>query len=277
MPSPKNLPYIPLYVGDWKKNLGLQTLSREDRMIFLEIIFFLWESDERGYLVLNGTAITEEVLTNMLNLLEQKGKTCLTNFFALGLLARREGDGAIYWPDLINRLKLSEMRKNAGKSGGLANQKNILLKQKSSKKGKIGSANAEVEITYHKLYLEREDKDKSTVFKYFKEFSLKSEDEFNEKFEKYVALMNWIDEFTPQVNKLEQPIRFKEFLKLQQEFTKDRLLHLLRAMNNYPPLLKKNSHAYQTIANWDRMDQERLGKKPDNSTADFKVIDKKQA
>ena len=129
---------MPFYIGDWKKDPGIQVLTREQRMIWFEMLMLMWESAERGYLTINGNPIPDEMLAVALNLDNQILSKTLTTFETLGLFSRRENDGAIYSRKQVEIVELSEKRKNAGIQGGNPN----LVNQKSTKSVEEGLPNA---------------------------------------------------------------------------------------------------------------------------------------
>jgi hypothetical protein len=142
MPDKKcDLPAMPFYIGDWKKDPAVQILNREDKMIWLELIFLMWESKERGYLTVNNKPMTTEMIAIALNLDNQTTTKRLTSFADIGLFSRRESDGAIYCRKIVNIVELSNKRKNAGKQGGNPN----LVNQDLTKNGVRGYPNAETE------------------------------------------------------------------------------------------------------------------------------------
>jgi len=136
-----DLPAMPFYIGDWKKDPAVQMLSREDKMIWLEMIFLMWESKERGFLTVNGKPITTEMLSVALNLDNQNLSKRLTLYEDFGLFSRRESDGAIFSRRMVKIVELANKRKNAGLLGGNP----ILVKQELSKKQAKGLPNAENE------------------------------------------------------------------------------------------------------------------------------------
>jgi len=138
----KDLPAFPFYIGDWKKDPAIQVLTREYQMIWLDMLFLMWESSERGYLTINNRPMTDEMLQGALKLSPEKLQFCLTYFGEqLGLYSRRE-DGAIYSRKIVKILALSKTRKNAGSMGG-----NPLLVNQNKKFGYgVGYPNAENEI-----------------------------------------------------------------------------------------------------------------------------------
>lgn len=135
----KDLPYLPFYIGDWKKDPAVQTLTLEQKMVWLELIFLMWESEERGYLTINKKPIPEETLAFMLNLDKQKLEIWLTSFESLNLFSRRESDNAIYSRKILNIISLSETRSKAGSLGGNPNLVKPKVKQ-------VAYPNAETDI-----------------------------------------------------------------------------------------------------------------------------------
>lgn len=146
----KDLPAFPFYIGDWKKDPAIQTLTREYQMIWLDMLFLMWESTERGYLTINGKPMTSEMLQGALKLSPEKVEFCLTYFGdQLGLFSKRE-DGAIYSRKILKIIDLSKKRKISGSMGG-----NPVLVNQKRKFGKGGGyPNTENEIEN-----ESEDKD----------------------------------------------------------------------------------------------------------------------
>ena len=122
----KDLPAMPFYIGDWKKDPAVQVLTREEKMIWFEIIMLMWESEERGYLTINKLPITNNMLSIALNLVNLRLTSTLTKFRQLGLFSVREPDKAIYSRKIIKILELSAKRTKTGSLGGnprLVNQR----------------------------------------------------------------------------------------------------------------------------------------------------------
>jgi len=130
MSKKDDLPAMPFYIGDWKKDPGVLSLDREQKSIWFDIICLMWESKERGYLTVNGKPMTDQALSNALNLDNQRLTTTLTLFEDLGLFDRRESDGAIYSRKIIHIENIRKIRKAAGSRGGNPN----LLNQKDNRK-----------------------------------------------------------------------------------------------------------------------------------------------
>lgn len=120
MSKKHDLPYMPFYWGDWFKAMDLQSLPRETRCVWFEMLGRMWESNERGYLTINGKPMSDFAKANALafgssideylkheRILEESG-----------IFSRRESDGAIYSRKVLNDLDLSNIRAKSGSKGG---------------------------------------------------------------------------------------------------------------------------------------------------------------
>jgi len=119
MPNKKDdLPYFPFYIGDWRKATDVQALPRDVQYTWLDMLFYMWESSERGYLTINGKPIGTEALARMMkidrDLLEQNLKH-LSDF---AIYSIRESDGAIYCRKMVKDQQIRISRQKAGSIGG---------------------------------------------------------------------------------------------------------------------------------------------------------------
>jgi hypothetical protein len=124
------LPAIQFYVGDWRKDPGVQSLGYHDRGIWFEILCLMHESENRGVLLLNGAPMPEDALARVLGLDKQILTTTLTSILDYGVASRRQEDGALYSRRMVRDEKLRKIRTEAGKQGGNP----VLLKQNSTTK-----------------------------------------------------------------------------------------------------------------------------------------------
>lgn len=110
-------PAILFYVGDWRKDLAIQSLSYHHRGIWLELLMLMHCSEQRGRLVLNGKPISNLNLARLLGLTEQE-TTDAVSCLLEGGVASLDQNGAI-----INRRMVREeerrdkLRENASKGG----------------------------------------------------------------------------------------------------------------------------------------------------------------
>ena len=126
------LPAIHFYPGDWRKDPGVQSLSYHDRGVWFEILLLMYESSERGKLLLNGHAMPEEALARLLVLDKQNLTTTLTTLLTYGVASRCEKTGALMSRRMVRDEEIRKVRKEAGKLGGNP----VLVKQKRTTKDK---------------------------------------------------------------------------------------------------------------------------------------------
>jgi hypothetical protein len=119
------LPSLQFYPGDWRKDVGIQSLTYHDRGVWFEILMLMHESEKRGVLILNGRAMSDEVLARVLGLDKQILTTTLTSLLECGVASRDDETGALINRRMVRDEKLRKVRAEAGKKGGNP----VLLKQ----------------------------------------------------------------------------------------------------------------------------------------------------
>ncbi len=126
------LPAFQFYPGDWRKDVGVQSLSFHDRGVWWEMLCLMHESERRGVLVLNGHPISDDCLGRLLGLDKQILNTTLTTLLTSGVASRDEETGAIYSRRMVRDENLRKVRTMAGSKGGNP----VLLNQNSTTKDK---------------------------------------------------------------------------------------------------------------------------------------------
>ncbi len=112
-----DLPAMPFYFGDWTKAPEIRALELGDRMIWFEMLGFMWESTERGYLTINNKPIPEDTLARMLGLTVDRLRVGLVAMKDLNVFSVRE-DGAIYSRRMVGDNAKREKFREFGKKGG---------------------------------------------------------------------------------------------------------------------------------------------------------------
>ena len=120
-PSPK-LPAIQWYVGDWRKDPGVQALDYEHRGVWFEILMLMWESEFRGKLLLNGGPMPDEALARLLGLPLDKTKQILSKLLAYGVADREADTEALYCRRMVRDELERRQKVEAGRLGGQATQ-----------------------------------------------------------------------------------------------------------------------------------------------------------
>lgn len=127
------LPALHFYPGDWAKDPGIQALDLFHRGLWLELLFRMHESPERGVLLLNGKPYPIEALAHALRVDKQILTNGLTKLLDYGVASMRE-DGAIFSRRMVRDEDVRQKRIKAGFMGGNPD----LLKQKSTKDTNAG-------------------------------------------------------------------------------------------------------------------------------------------
>lgn len=130
MPSKsKKEPYMPLYVGDYKKNVALRSCSLAARGLWAELQMSMWEAPRRGFLeIREGQTPTDSQLCRQVSAFPEELAAAFEELEDAGVIARTK-ESVIYDPEMIERERLRAARAAGGKKGG-----NPALKDK----GKVG-------------------------------------------------------------------------------------------------------------------------------------------
>lgn len=89
------LPSLQFYPGDWRKDPGVQSLSYEERGIWIEMLFLMHESEQRGKLLLSGKPIAPERLANMLRLDLSRTELTIERFLSVRLIKKDPETGIL--------------------------------------------------------------------------------------------------------------------------------------------------------------------------------------
>lgn len=109
---------MPFYWGDWFKATDIQSLPRHIRCTWFEMLGRMWESTDRGYLSINGTAPTDRELAMILgfgdNVFECKKHL---NYLQKKKIFSRNSEGIIYNRRMVKDAEISRLRAEAGQKG----------------------------------------------------------------------------------------------------------------------------------------------------------------
>lgn len=116
MSKKKDYPAMPFYFGDWRKAPEIRALDLDVRMIWFEILGYMWESTERGYLTLNGNPVTTSVIAKMIGIDVKKMEDSLKEMEQFNVFSIRK-DGAIFCRKMIKDEELRKLKAKAGRAG----------------------------------------------------------------------------------------------------------------------------------------------------------------
>lgn len=148
----RHRPAIQFYVGDWKKDPAVQSLSLTSRGLWFEMLLIMHEAPMSGRLVTpQGQPITEDVLARIVGSTTKQIQACLKEMEKAGTFSRDE-NGVIYSRRMVRDSHISEVRREAGRRGREArfaenlHQQNV--QQNSSKTVSKSSASENVLLEF---------------------------------------------------------------------------------------------------------------------------------
>lgn len=130
--SKKDLPYQPFFWSDWFGDSDVQSLNHADRCVWIEMIGRMWQSTNRGYLLVGGETPTAEQLARILGFGAdaQALAQALASIEKMGLFSRDES-GTIFSRRILRDIAVSDSKSKSGRAGGRASAQakiNDLLK-----------------------------------------------------------------------------------------------------------------------------------------------------
>jgi hypothetical protein len=144
------LPAIQFYPGDWRKDPGVQSLSYEERGIWLELLFMMHESEKPGLLLLGGVPYPTDRLARALRLDNEVMLKVISELITLNVASVDEETGALMCRRMVRDRQFVENRKKCGKLGGNPNFKK-------------GKSNPYYEKDNHRDNLEDNQRDKQKI------------------------------------------------------------------------------------------------------------------
>jgi len=111
-----DLPAFPFYFGDWRKAPEIRAMDLDVRMIWFEMLGFMWESTERGFLTINGKPVSHSVITRFIGCDSIVLDRAIQQMEEFNVFSRRE-DGAIYCRKMVRDQEIRAAKSRAGKEG----------------------------------------------------------------------------------------------------------------------------------------------------------------
>jgi hypothetical protein len=112
------LPSLQWYPSDWLRDPAVRALTLEARAVWFDLLMHMHACEPRGKLVLNGAAIPDDALANMLGLDKQILTTHLKQILTLGVAGIEPSTGIIFSRRMMRDEELRQIRAKAGKLGG---------------------------------------------------------------------------------------------------------------------------------------------------------------
>ncbi len=113
------LPAMQFYVGDWRKDPAVQALSFHDRGVWFEMLCLMFESPERGRLVLkDGVPMPEAALARLLGMERAALRRTLATLAEYAVVKVEPHTGILYNRRMVADAELSRKRAACGRLGG---------------------------------------------------------------------------------------------------------------------------------------------------------------
>lgn len=120
--TPEKLPAFQFYPADWRKDPGVQALSKFDQGMWVNMLCLMSESPRRGVLLLpSGLPMPIEALARSLGENTETTTATVQTLLDYGVAYREEETGAIYNKRMVKDEALRQTRTESGKKGGNPN------------------------------------------------------------------------------------------------------------------------------------------------------------
>ena len=115
-------PAFQFYTGDWRKDAEVQSLDHEHKGIWIDLIVIMWDTAERGRLVLrDGSPMPDVAIARNLGIPEAEWKQKRSTILASGTAS--EDDAGVFYCRRMVRVEGDRLQKvEAGRAGGLVKQ-----------------------------------------------------------------------------------------------------------------------------------------------------------
>ncbi len=122
------MPAFQFYPADWRKSPDVQALSFFDKGIWIEILCLMHESEKRGYLIINGHAMSDEIISNILGLQITEWQRSKDNLISLGVCSVDSKSSALFSRRMVRDtksiLEYKKLKSKAGKKSAISNNHN---------------------------------------------------------------------------------------------------------------------------------------------------------
>lgn len=109
---------MPFYIGDWKKDPGVQALDLEGKGLWREILDDMWECEDRGKLLINGKPPTDEMCGKSYGISAKKFKKMKEKLIYLGVASIDKETGCLISRRMVRDEEIRLKRIECGKKGG---------------------------------------------------------------------------------------------------------------------------------------------------------------
>jgi len=233
-------PAFQWYAMDWLTDVNLRICSRETRADWADLLNYMFLSDERGKLKIQGRPMTKSDIQNLLKLSDSEFDKTFNELIRNGVM-KQDSDGVYYSRRMVKDEEVRKIHAECGKLGG-----NPKLKKKEPIKDNLidnlnqtpSSSSSSSDNSNDKSLLYSESDKKISFGKVEEIYEVSDE------------LLDFIDKNCPTVKKMIVPLSVEESIKLRAVYPSDLCRDIFLQMENHKDLVKKYRSTYLTALNW---------------------------
>lgn len=215
-------PAFQFYAMDWLTDPSLRLCSPETRGVWIDLLCFMFLSNQPGFLIVNGQVLDEQMIQKFAGIDSKIWKKVWSELTGFGII-KRDDAGRYFSKRMIEDEAIRQIRRECGSLGGnpkLKAKPRNLVKQKEKQKQTPSSS------------------------------SSSSNNMNDESFIYENELMSFIKSNCPEIQKIKNQLTIDQAVSLQTQFKTQDILDIFLAMENFKNLSKKYGSVYLTAINW---------------------------
>lgn len=142
------MPAFQFYPTDWLKDLSVQSLSFEQKGVWIDLLCIMHLSEERGKLIANSLPIPCRILARMIGIDVRKLQNIL-HVLVKQKVAYIDANGVIYNKRMVKDEALMNIRREAGSKGGNPKLVKQEVNQKTTPSSSSSSSSSDIEREEH--------------------------------------------------------------------------------------------------------------------------------
>lgn len=228
--SRNKAPAFQFYAMDWLADPSLRLCSPETRGVWIDLLCWMFLSNEPGYLIVNGQPLNANSVKQFTNCDPKTFEKIWSELTGFGII-RMDERGVFYSKRMVEDERIRQIRRECGTLGGnpkLQPKVKNLVKQDLNQKSTPSSSSSNI-INNTINNINKGNEVESDWFHPISEFV-----NFN----------------CPSVKKLKKQLSLEQCVELDEMFGFDKTTEILSAMENFKSLGAKYVSVHLTALNW---------------------------
>jgi hypothetical protein len=215
-------PAFQFYAMDWLTDPSLRLCSPETRGVWIDLLCFMFLSNEPGILMVNDQVLDEHMIQKFAGIDSKIWKKVWAELNGFGII-KRDAAGRYFSKRMIEDERIRQIRRDCGSLGGnpkLKANARILDNQKKKQKQTPSSSSSS----------SKNMNDKSFIYE--------------------TPFSDFIKKNCPEIQKIKNQLTNDQANTLLATYTHQEIEDILLAMENFKDVAKKYGSIYLTAANW---------------------------